>query len=180
MVASGCLMAGNYHTAKTLEKGTSAFGMTFSATKYSFKYDSTTTDPNTGQTTTEKKSVDFALPNLLPELTYHIGVSDNMEAGGRVSLGSLGGGGTVVVDMNESAVVTGTSLTASGEQHAFVWTAARGMVDLGTGPAGFRCAWVVGISFGGDIVGYTAQEGPSVHCASPSQTRAVLWRKTSK
>jgi hypothetical protein len=84
-------MAGNYHTAKTLEKGTSEFGMTFSATKYSFKYDDTQTDPNTGQTTTTQKSVDFAIPNLLPELTYHIGVSDNAEAGGRISLGSLGG-----------------------------------------------------------------------------------------
>ena len=91
MLASGCLMAGNYHTAKTLEKGTSAFGMTFSATKYSFNYKDTTTDPNTGQTTTTDKTVDFAIPNLIPELTYHIGVSDNMEAGGRVSLGSLGG-----------------------------------------------------------------------------------------
>ena len=79
-------MAGNYHTAKTLEKGTSEFGMTFSATTYNFK--NTTTD-STGNKTTE--NISFAIPNLLPELTYHVGVSDNAEAGGRIALGSLGG-----------------------------------------------------------------------------------------
>ena len=75
-------MAGNYHTAKTLEKGTSQFGMTFSATQYTFN----TTDSN-GQPTTLK----VAIPNLLPELTYHVGVADDVEAGGRIALGSLGG-----------------------------------------------------------------------------------------
>jgi hypothetical protein len=76
-------MAGNYHTAKTLEKGTSQFGLTFSATKYSY----TTTNPSTGASQT----VNVALPNLLPELTYHIGLGENSEAGGRVALGSFGG-----------------------------------------------------------------------------------------
>lgn len=79
-------MAGNYHTAKTLEKGTSEFGMTFSATTYNFK--NTTTD-SSGNKTTE--NISFAIPNLLPELTYHVGVTDNAEAGGRIALGSLGG-----------------------------------------------------------------------------------------
>jgi hypothetical protein len=79
---SGCLMAGNYHTAKTLEKGTSQFGMTFSATQYTFH------DTDSSGATT---NVSVAIPNLLPELTYHIGVADNVEAGGRVALGSLGG-----------------------------------------------------------------------------------------
>lgn len=37
-----------------------------------------------------------------------------------------------VVDMNEAGTVVGTSMTVSGEQHAFVWTRAQGMVDLGT------------------------------------------------
>ena len=31
----------------------------------------------------------FALPNIIPELTYHIGLKDDLEIGGRVALGSL-------------------------------------------------------------------------------------------
>ena len=79
-------MAGNYHTARTLEKGTSSFGLTFSATKYSF--DTTTTDASGN---TQKETLSLVIPNLLPELTYHIGISENAEAGGRIALGSLGG-----------------------------------------------------------------------------------------
>ena len=79
-------MAGNYHTAKTLEKGTSQFGLTFSATTYTFK--DTTTDASGA---TVKTDVSVAIPNILPEITYHVGVSDNVEAGGRIAIGSLGG-----------------------------------------------------------------------------------------
>lgn len=101
-------------------------------------------------------------------------------SGGSVrSLGSLGGGGTVVADLNEAGAVAGTSMTANGEQHGFVWTAERGMIDLGTGPAGFGCAWVVGISFGGDIVGYAAPTDPYTGCGyHGQQTRAVMWRRS--
>lgn len=94
------------------------------------------------------------------------------------SIGSLGGA-TDVVDMNEAGAVVGTSMTANGEQHAFVWTAERGMVDLGTGPHGFTAAWVVGISYHGDIVGYTARCDMYYHptCMYPQDPRAIMWRK---
>ena len=78
LTSSGCLMAGNYHSARTLEKGTSAIGMNFSMTRY------TTVD----QTTGEQDSV--ALPNVIPEVTYHTGITDDLEMGGRVAPGSLG------------------------------------------------------------------------------------------
>jgi probable HAF family extracellular repeat protein len=94
-------------------------------------------------------------------------------------IGSLGGGGTVVVDMNEAGTVVGTSKTGSGEQHVYVWTQASGMVDLGTGPHGFPAAWVVGISFDGDIVGYTgACDSRYSGICLPTETRAVMWRYT--
>ena len=70
---SGCFMAGNYHSAKTLEPGVSSFGMTFSL--------------NAIYEDTEQQ---LAIPNIIPELTYHIGVMDNLELGGRLALGSLG------------------------------------------------------------------------------------------
>lgn len=78
---SGCLMSGNYHSAKTLGKGESQFGMTFSATRY----DAQTTDSN-GVT----KTSSIVLPNVIPEFTYHIGMTDDVEVGGRASLGALG------------------------------------------------------------------------------------------
>jgi hypothetical protein len=81
VLTTGCLMAGNYHTAKTLDKGSSQFGLTFSATRFQ----RTVTDSNGKQSTDS-----IAIPNLLPELTYHIGLGPDSEAGGRVSLGALG------------------------------------------------------------------------------------------
>jgi hypothetical protein len=70
---SGCLMAGNYHSAKTLEPGVSSFGTTFSLNAI---YEDT--------------DQQVAIPNIIPELTYHIGIIDNLELGGRIALGSLG------------------------------------------------------------------------------------------
>jgi len=78
--AQGCLMAGNYHSAKTLKKGETSFGLTFSATTYEF-----TKSDGMGGTTTGR----VAIPNVLPELTYHVGVSDDLEVGGRAGIGSL-------------------------------------------------------------------------------------------
>jgi hypothetical protein len=77
-MTSGCLMAGNYHSAKTLEKGTGQMGLTFSSTRY--------------QKTDNDGTTDYAaIPNVIPEITYHVGVSENVEVGGRAALGSLGG-----------------------------------------------------------------------------------------
>ncbi|HEX2685917.1 MAG TPA: hypothetical protein VHN14_04835, partial [Kofleriaceae bacterium] len=77
----GCLMSGNYHSAKTLGKGESQVGLTFSTTRY----EQVKTDSN-GTTTTDA----IVLPNIIPEITYHIGMTDDLEVGGRVSLGALG------------------------------------------------------------------------------------------
>lgn len=94
-------------------------------------------------------------------------------------LGSLGGGNTRVVAINESGIVAGTSRTASGEQHAFIWSEQGGMIDLGTGPHGFNAAWVVGINTRGDVVGSTAQcpsDNLETFCSGTNRT-GVLWRR---
>jgi hypothetical protein len=72
IATTGCMMTGSYHSARILEPGTSNFGLTFGVNE--FQVDST--------------SVFF--PNLIPELTFHTGIAENMEVGGRVALGSLG------------------------------------------------------------------------------------------
>jgi hypothetical protein len=79
---TGCLMAGNYHSARTLEKGVSSAGMTFSITRYT----DVDRDASTGETTTDV----ITLPTLIPEFTYHIGITDDLEAGGRLAPSSLG------------------------------------------------------------------------------------------
>jgi hypothetical protein len=74
-------MAGNYHSARTLSRGESQFGITFSATRYN-----TEQDDGSGNTTVDS----IVLPNVIPELVYHIGVAEDVEVGGRASFGALG------------------------------------------------------------------------------------------
>jgi probable HAF family extracellular repeat protein len=94
-------------------------------------------------------------------------------AGGMVNLGTLGGcsGGpptqtcSSATGVNDFGQVVGTGYTAAGMQHAFSWTAAGGMVDLGTlgGPYSSAAA----VNNNGQIVGssYTAA----------GQGHAFLW-----
>jgi probable HAF family extracellular repeat protein len=101
-------------------------------------------------------------------------------AGNRQSLVAPGGP-LEATGLNENGEVAGTFLTGTGEQHVFVWSQSRGMVDLGTGPHGFTAAWAVGMNSRGDIIGYTAPcELDYYHkCGYPQQVRAILWRKTT-
>ncbi|HTJ43624.1 MAG TPA: hypothetical protein VL463_16075 [Kofleriaceae bacterium] len=85
-LAGGCMMAGNYHSAKTLNKGESQFGLTFSGTQY----EKTSTD-SMGNVSRDA----IVLPNIIPEITYHVGMAENVEVGGRVSIGALGMEGDV-------------------------------------------------------------------------------------
>lgn len=52
----------------------------------------------------------------------------------RLDLGTLGGASSYAADINSGNIVVGWSETAAGATHAFRWTAAGGMVDLGTLP----------------------------------------------
>lgn len=76
---SGCFFAGNYHTARTLDKGESEMGVNMSVSRWEV------TDQSTG----EKTAVTW--PNVLPEITYHMGVADDVEVGGRAGLMGLEG-----------------------------------------------------------------------------------------
>jgi probable HAF family extracellular repeat protein len=49
-----------------------------------------------------------------------------------IDLGTLGGPTSLAWGINEQGVVVGGSDLPSGHTRAFVWTAARGMRDLGT------------------------------------------------
>ena len=87
-------------------------------------------------------------------------------------------GSVAVRRITEDGQVIGTVFSGS-EQHVFVWSQGRGLVDLGTGPHGFSGAWVVGINARGDILGFTppCNQRYEQACGVPPEVRAVLWRK---
>ncbi len=83
-------------------------------------------------------------------------------------LGTLGGANSAATGINPGDVVVGWSEMADGSTHAFRWTAAGGMQDLGL-PDGTQNAWATAINRAGVIVGY-ANDGSSDH--------ACLWDGT--
>lgn len=81
--APGCMASGIYRTAHTLPKGEGDFSMSFSAVRISTAGTTVTDEDGTKHT---GKGETVTIPNLIPELSYHIGVADNLELGGRVAL----------------------------------------------------------------------------------------------
>jgi probable HAF family extracellular repeat protein len=95
------------------------------------------------------------------------------------SIGSLGGGKTQVAGMSEDGVIAGTSRTASGDIHAFVWRPDGGMDDLGAGPFGGShvATTAIAVNDRGDILGTAQPCETSGSCPGWGQTRGVLWRR---
>ncbi len=69
-------------------------------------------------------------------------------------LGTLGGASADARAINDAGQVVGASATASGETHAFLWTATDGMKDLGTLGGTFSRAY--GINSLSHVVGVSA------------------------
>lgn len=99
-----------------------------------------------------------------------------------LSVGSLGAGGTTVVDMNDRAMIVGSSWTAARAQHAYVWQPMETKpIDLGTGPSTDPRlgSAAVAVNARGDIIGWAAPcTTPTGRCTEldQSRTRAILWR----
>ncbi len=81
----------------------------------------------------------------------------------RFDLGTLGGASSYATDINGDDVVVGWSDTKSGASHAFRWSLAGGIVDLGTlpgDPASRAVAIIDGsMTGGGQILGVSGTEG---------------------
>ena len=81
-------------------------------------------------------------------------------------LGSLGGPENRAVDVNERGQVVGSSETAGGDEHAFLWS--HGSIrDLGT--LGGRTSRAVGVNSLGEVVGSSE--------TAAGKTHAFLWRR---
>jgi len=80
-------------------------------------------------------------------------------------LGTLGGASADARAINNPGQVVGASATASGDTHAFLWTATDGMKDLGTLGGNFSRAF--GINSRGHVVGVSA--------LASGEQRPFLW-----
>ena len=72
---SGCFTSGVYRTARTLDKGEGDLGFGFAITKIT--------------QTIDDKEESITLPTILPEISYHLGLSEDLEVGGRVAPASF-------------------------------------------------------------------------------------------
>ena len=105
-------------------------------------------------------------------------------AGGIVDLGTLGGWNSEavavssndhVVGWSETTLTVGTPIPAGGPVHAFVWTSADGMIDLGT--LGGANSVAVAVNGVGQVVGWsdtTFESDPPVHAFSWTQTGGMV------
>jgi len=80
-------------------------------------------------------------------------------------LGTLGGASADARAINDTGQVVGASATASGDTHAFLWTATGGIKDLGTLGGTFSRAF--GINSLGHVVGVSA--------LASGEQRPFLW-----
>ena len=83
-------------------------------------------------------------------------------------IGSLGGGGTIATGMNHKGYIIGSSLTASGARHAFVWFGGK-MMDLGDPLVNSAESGANAVNNKGYIVGWSRDVGSNVR-------HALLWK----
>ena len=89
------------------------------------------------------------------------GIATRWEGGSVQSLGTLGGGSSFANGINSSGVIVGSSSTASGSFHGFVFQNGQ-MIDLGT--FGGVSSTAEGVNSSGDIVGtFVPGDGGTPH-----------------
>lgn len=88
---------------------------------------------------------------------------------GAVDIGTLGGRYTFAAGINNRGMVVGTSETASGTYHAFVWTATGGMVDIHDLPNIDRSE-AAGVNNNGMVIGWYPDG---------SYRRGIVWTQTA-
>jgi probable HAF family extracellular repeat protein len=89
-----------------------------------------------------------------------------------IDLGTLGGGfRTSAYGINDAGQVVGHSWNSDGDERAFLWDSANGMIDLGT--LGGSWSWAHAINSVGQVVGYSRTAGGAI-----GENHAFLWDST--
>ena len=86
--------------------------------------------------------------------------------GTREDLGTLGGTGARAEAIDNAGRVVGTSATAAGDSHPFLWSRGGGLQDLGLGP-GWAAANAIDINEAGQVAGIAS---------APAWQRAAVWQ----
>jgi hypothetical protein len=87
MALSACMTAGMYRTAHVLPQNTGDLSLHMNVTRLTTKLETIEQNQN-GEFVTTKKDFTVNYPNIIPEVSYHYGIADDFEVGGRVALGS--------------------------------------------------------------------------------------------
>ena len=98
------------------------------------------------------------------------GVAYHWDEGFRDPIGTLGGASSVALGVNDASpvqVVGSSSVRRGSEPHAFIWTEAAGMRDLGL-PKGRAAARAEDVNATGWVVGWTSSRSGT--------DRATLWK----
>ena len=89
-----------------------------------------------------------------------------------VDLGTLGGSASSAAAVNDSGQVVGHADNASGQENAFSWTEAGGMVDLGT--LGGTDSQAVAVNEGGQVVGNSTTANGQQHAFSWTEAGGMV------
>jgi hypothetical protein len=79
LLSTGCLTTGMYRTAHVLPQDEGDFTMSFNVVRATVEEPAG--EPGVGSET-------FTYPNVVPEISYHYGMAENVEVGGRLALGA--------------------------------------------------------------------------------------------
>ena len=89
LTSTACLPLGVYGEARTLKEDQTEVTLAWNATKWTTSAQEAEVDENGAETQSASAESDGWLPNLIPEVAFGVGMTDDFTLGGRAALGSM-------------------------------------------------------------------------------------------